>query len=224
MPDLRPTPWHQVLRLTNRIRHRGAGEVLDLATGRIKDAWASDETLILLVRDAERMEREVSGLIFRRAEVHDAARYARDVSTDSATTFRSRLSDDVMCFIVEDGQKILHASWVTTSAAWAREVQALLTPPAGDAYVYESFTRADARGRGIYPFALAGMVTYLADAGIRRVWVGVESSNEPSRRAIAKAGFEEGFQIKFCRHHNRLAVMAPQGRMAHEASTFLVKG
>ena len=224
MPDLRPPPPHLLLRLANRVRSRGIAEVTDLATGRLKDAWSSEETLILLVRDAGPLDRPGPGLSFRRAEPADAERYARDVGTDSARTFKARLAPDVMCFIVEDGDRLLHASWVTTSGAWTREIQALLAPPPGDAYVYESFTRADARGRGIYPFALAGMLTYLAEAGITRVWVGVESSNEPSRRAIAKAGFEEGFRIKFCRRHNRLAVSPPQGPLAHEGSSFLIRG
>lgn len=213
-----------MLRLANRIRSRGIGEVFDLAAGRIKETWASQETLILLVRDAAHQEKAADGLVFRRAEALDAPRYARDVGTDSAATYKARLSPDVMCFVVDDGHKILHASWVTTSAAWTREVQALLKPPDGDAYVYESFTRADARGRGIYPFALAGMLSYLAASGIKRVWVGVESSNEASRRAIAKAGFEEGFRIRFCRRHGRLRIEPPEGPAAHEGSSFLIRG
>ena len=51
-----------------------------------------------------------------------------------------------MCFVVEDGDRFLHSSWVTTTGAWTREIRAYLCPPQGDAYVYESFTRADARG------------------------------------------------------------------------------
>jgi ribosomal protein S18 acetylase RimI-like enzyme len=198
--------------------------VLELTADRVRGAWASEETLILLVREAGSLERAAQGLVFRRAEGKDAARYASDVGTDSGTTFTRRLADDVTCFIVEDGRKILHASWVTTSAAWTREVQALLAPPPGDAYVYESFTRADARGRGIYPFALAGMVTELAARGIERVWVGVEASNEPSRRAIAKAGFEEGFQIRFSRRHGKLRLDRPRGPLADEGELFLLRG
>ncbi|MBA2726001.1 MAG: GNAT family N-acetyltransferase [Actinobacteria bacterium] len=121
-----------------------------------------------------------------------------------------------MCFIAEEGGRILHASWVTTSGAWTREVQALLSPPPGDAYVYESFTRSEARGRGIYPLALAGMLTELSRLGIRRVWVGVESSNQASRRAIGKAGFEEALSIRFWRDRGRLSVGVPIGSLADE--------
>ena len=224
MPDLRPSLNHQILRVLNRAKRRGAGEVAGLLTDRLKEAWSSEETLILLVRDAARLQLDAPGLTFRRAVPADGLRYAHDVGTDSATTLAARLADDVMCFLVEDGERILHASWVTTSGAWTREIQTLLRPPQGDAYVYESFTRADARGRGIYPFALAGMVTYLADAGIRRVWVGVEAGNTPSRRAIAKAGFEEGFKVRFSRRRSRLKVDPPTGPLATEGRSFLFGG
>lgn len=224
MPDARPSLPHLLLRLGNRIRARGAAEVLGLLRVRLRGAWSSEETLILLVREVSPLEKKVPGVHFRRAEPRDAARYARDVGTDSAATFTARLRDDVMCFIAEEGDRILHASWVTTSGAWAREVQALLSPPTGDAYVYESFTRSDARGRGIYPFALAGMLTELSPLGVRRLWVGVEASNQASRRAIGKAGFEEAFSIRFSRRRGKLSVGEPIGPLAAEGRSFLGGG
>lgn len=191
---------------------------------RLKEAVRSEETLILLVRTAAAVERERPGLSLRRAVAADGGRYARDVGTDSAATFKKRLSDDVFCFLVEEDDRILHSSWVTTSGAWAREIQSLLRPPEGDAYVYESFTRRDARGRGIYPFALAGIVTSLAESGVRRVWVGLESKNEPSRRAIAKAGFEEGFEVRFRRRLGKLTLDRPTGPLAIEGKLFFRRG
>lgn len=224
MPDTRPSPLHQMLRFTNRVISRGLAEATSMLLGRMREAWRSEETLIVLVREAAPIHREGAGLSLRRAVPSDGRRYARDVGTDSSRTFQARLSDEVFCFIVEDGDRILHASWVTVSGAWTREIQTLLRPPPGDAYVYESFTRQDARGRGIYPFALAGIVTALAQAGTKRVWVGVESGNEPSRRAISKAGFEEGFQIRFGRRLGRLYVDEPRGPYAQEAALFLEGG
>jgi RimJ/RimL family protein N-acetyltransferase len=110
---------------------------------------------------------------------------------------------------------------VTTTGAWTREIRAYLSPPLGDAYVYESFTRADARGRGIYPFALAGILTAMAASGIERVWVGVESDNVPSRKAIAKAGFEEAFTLHFERRWGRLKIDQPRGPHAEQARQFI---
>jgi RimJ/RimL family protein N-acetyltransferase len=116
---------------------------------------------------------------------------------------------------------VLHSSWVTTTGAWTREIRAYLAPPSGDAYVYESFTRADARGRGIYPFALAGILTAMSEQGLSKVWVGVESDNAPSRRAIAKAGFEEAFTLGFERRLGRLTIDEPHGPLAEQARHFV---
>ena len=170
---------------------------------RIVENLRSDQKLYLYVRDAGRLERPGEGLLLRRAEVADGPRYARDIGTDSATTFAARLREDVMCFLVEAEGRLLHASWVTTSSAWTREIRGYLSPPPGDAYVYESFTRADARGRGIYPFALAGIVTHLSTGGVKRIWVGVEATNAPSQRAIEKAGFARSFELVYCRRLGR---------------------
>ena len=221
MPDQRPDPAQQLSRLINRTRSRGAGELADLTTGRVQELWNSKNTLILNVLEAQRVERNSAGLRFREAGPDDAVAYARDIGTDSVTTFVTRLSDDVRCFVVEEEGKLLHSSWLTTTAAWAREIARFLCPPGGDAYVYESFTRADARGRGIYPLALAGILSAMAEEGIRRVWVGVEETNLASRRAMEKAGFAEGFRVEFGRRLGRLWVGAPVGPQAEAGRTFL---
>lgn len=221
MPDERPDLSQHMSRLVNRTRSRGAAEIVDLTTSRAKELWNSRNTLLLNVLDAQRLERSSEGLTFREASQADADAYARDIGTDSVATFSSRLSGDVRCFIVEEDGKLLHSSWLTTTAAWAREIQRFLTPPSGDAYVYESFTRADARGRGIYPLALAGIVSAMFDEGIGRVWVGVEATNLASRRAMEKAGFTEGFRIEFGRRLGRLWVGAPIGAQAEVGRAFL---
>ena len=167
------------------------------------------------------MTREGPGLHVRQAGAADAARYAEDIGTDSPSSFSARLRPDVMCFVVEGDGRFLHATWVTTTGAWTREIAAYLVPPSGDAYVYESFTRADARGRGIYPFALAGIVTAMGEAGCAQMWVGVEARNAASRRAIAKADFEEAFTIEYRRRRGRLHISPPKGPKAAQAAAFI---
>jgi ribosomal protein S18 acetylase RimI-like enzyme len=146
------------------------------------------------------------GLSFRPATALDGARYARDIGTDSAATFRGRLSSATRCFVVESEGRLLHASWVTTAAAWTREIGGYLRVPRGHAYVYESYTLAEARGRGIYPFALLSIAAWLSAEQVHTVWVAVEASNQASRRAVEKAGFEPRFQIHYRRHLGRLRV------------------
>lgn len=195
--------------------------MLGLIKDRVTENWRSEQRLFLYVRDTEPLERPGEGLTFKRAEVSDGTRYARDIGTDSASSFTRRLADDVMCFVVEDEGRLLHSSWVTTTAAWTREIRGYLSPPPGDAYVYESFTRADARGRGIYPFALAGMVGYLGELGIRRLWVGVEATNVASQRSIEKAAFQRSFELRYTRRMGRFRMDVDALEDRSDAESFL---
>ncbi|HEX2195362.1 MAG TPA: GNAT family N-acetyltransferase [Actinomycetota bacterium] len=169
----------------------------------------SEDELVVLARAAAAETppfRHDPGLTVRRATAADGDLYARVIGTDSAATFRRRLDASTHCFLVHLGADLLHASWVTTSAAWTREVRAYIVPPRGDAYVYESFTHPDARGRGVYPFALAGVCEWAAGAGIATVWVAVEEDNAPSFKAIRKAGFEPSFSLRYARRVGRLTL------------------
>jgi RimJ/RimL family protein N-acetyltransferase len=221
LPDRPPSIPLRVGRTLHRSAARGPGEVLRLAAQRLREAWHSENELILNVRRAVHVKSPAEGLTFREARPSDGARYARDIGTDTEKSFQARLAPDVRCFLAEDDERILHSSWVTTTGAWTREIRAYLRPPEGDAYVYESFTRADARGRGIYPFALAGILTALAEDGIANVWVGVEADNIASRKSIAKAGFEETFTLRFERRLGRLTVDEPRGPRAEQARHFV---
>lgn len=200
-------------RVLTRIRTRGPKEVVTLAGQRIQQWVRSDDELIFFSRPTELLDVERDDLELAWADDSHAEAYARDIGSDSAASFKARLADDVWCLLVLAGDKLVHASWVTTSAAWTREVGGYLCPPPGGAYIYESFTRDDSRGRGIYPFALAGIVTGSKNKAIDQAWVAVEAHNEPSKRAIGKAGFEERFRVSYRRCFGRLRVDG--SKMAH---------
>lgn len=221
MPDARPSPSQAFWKTLNRVRARGPLEVLSLAASRVREWVSSSDDLVMFVRDSVTEKPSRDDLEFREATPIDGARYSRDIGTDSASTFARRLSDRTHCFIVEDGSTILHASWVTTAGAWTRELRSYVMPAPGDAYIYESFTRADARGRGAYPFGLAHILTWAAASGIGRLWVAVEEHNPPSLRAVTKAGFVEAFRLPFSRRFGRLTIGTPTGPIADAAAHLL---
>lgn len=203
MPDTRPSALHKTLKLIARARSRGPGEVITLAKDRIREAWDSSDELIVLARATGGDVSPLNGLEFREANPADGHPYARDIGTDSPTTFAARLSERTRCFIVLEGTAILHATWVTTAAAWTREVHAYFVVPANEAYVYESFTSTEARGRGIYPYALQSISAWLQAHDVVRVWVAIEAHNQASRKAVEKAEFEEVFRVSFGRKWGR---------------------
>lgn len=177
--------------------------------------------MLLLVRDAGGEAPVRSDVSFREATAGDAPRYSRDIGTDSPGTFRRRLSPWTRCYVVEDGNHFLHASWVTTARAWTTEIRGYISPPVGDAYVYESFTRAETRGRGVYPFALFGICEAAREQGVARVWVGVEADNTPSIKAITKGGFEHAFELSFHRSWGSIRIQEPTGPLAEQGRTMV---
>ena len=196
-------------------------EVITLGWHRLREFVSSSDELVMFVREATGEEVADIGVTFRAASSADAERYARDIGTDSPATFRARLTDSTHCFVVEDDSLLVHASWVTSRAAWTRELRAYLTPPAGDAYIYESFTRAEVRGRGIYPVALRQITAWAASAEIRVLWVAVEADNPASLRAVTKAGFQEAFRLPYRRRLGRVRIGTATGPRSDAAATFV---
>jgi RimJ/RimL family protein N-acetyltransferase len=225
MPDTRPGIRALASKTRARIRSRGTREVVDTWLTMLKQLHSPEQKLILFYRNLNERDDSPpaapSGAVFKEATDIDADLYARDVGTDSAKTFRSRLSDRTHSFVVVENDTILHASWVTSASAWTRELQRYFCPPGGEAYIYESYTRPETRGRGIYPFALHSICTWLSKRGFARVWVGVEGDNQSSRRAISKAGFSPGFEIRYQRRLGRVSVAAPEGPGARPDHPFL---
>jgi len=204
--DSRPSPAHVALKVLTRARTRGVREVLATGLARLREFISSADELVILARPSGGEPPGRGDFKFVRATPDDGAAYARDIGTDSASTFAARLSDTTHCFLVTGNGKVLHATWATTRSAWTRELGGYLMVPEGDCYVYESFTRADARGQGVYPFGLKGICVWASTQGLRRVWVGVEAGNAASLRAVDKVGFEPQLSISFRRRVGRLEV------------------
>lgn len=221
MPHEQRGPLAGARRIVTRLRSRGIRELATLLLARVRENLWSSETLVFYVGATADEPLDTGDMVARFATTDDGPRYARDIGTDSATTFRQRLDRKTRCFLVEEGGRFLHSSWVTTGRAFTREIRGYLAPPPGDAYVYESFTRSDARGRGIYPLALAALLHELAREEVGRLWVGVEDSNTPSRRAIAKAGLEVGFSLRYARRLGWLRLKPPAGPLEADGRTFL---
>ena len=151
--------------------------------------------LLILCRATAPENPDTGTLEVRRATAGDATAFARDIGTYQETTFTTRLAARVRCYLAFDEDRVLHSSWCSSIATWTEELRTYLAPPPGDAYVYESLTVEAARGRGIYPIVLRAISAELHREGVARIWIGVESTNEASLRAISRAGFEHAYSF-----------------------------
>ena len=220
MIDHKPRLPTAARKLGTRVRRRGLGEVVGMTVDRMRELTASQDRLIthsLVVGDAASSSTP-EDLVFKAADPSDAPAYARDIGTDSAVTFRSRLAGGALCFLVVKERLIVHATWGTYSSAWTRELQRYFCPPPGDLYVYESYTRPEVRGQGVYTFALRRIAAWAAERETNRLWVAVEHDNPASLKAVAKAGFTPAFEVSFKRRLGRLTVDPPSGPRADDCN------
>jgi ribosomal protein S18 acetylase RimI-like enzyme len=207
VPGPRPTPVEVVAKLVARAKTRGLGEIVTLGVARTREGINSDDELIFYSVDTATVPLiERDDVTCRRATPADGAAFAHEIGTESPRTFAARLSEKTDCYLVLAGDRIVHSSWVTSGGAWTRELRAYIVPPDGAAYVYESFTGPEARGKGAYPLALTKICADLVATGITHLWVAVEAGNASSQRAVTKAGFAERARIPFGRHLGRLSV------------------
>ena len=209
MPGDRLAGRHVASRTWARIRARGPGEVRRLVTDRFMEAVGSGDTLVVFTLASRAHPPSTDDLLFRSATPEDGEAFARDIGTDSPGSFRARLSPTTSCFVIEANGRLLHSSWVTTSGAWTRELRSYLRPPQGGAYIYESFTRPDARGKGLYPTALRGIASDAFERGLDSLWVAVEAGNHSSLRAVSKVGFIPVSRLDYRRRWGRMTLRIP---------------
>lgn len=207
-----------------RARARGISEMAGAVTGSWRAAVHSEGELTFLTRTAAwegRVKRSDEPMALQRASFADAADYAHFIGTDAARTFAARLSDTASCWLVRARGTVVHATWTTRGVAWTSEIRRFFVAPQGSAYIYESFTRPEARGLGVYPFALVGIGHALATEGVDTLFVGVEADNHPSVRAITKAGFEPAFSLRFRRRWGRAELSPATGPLPELAEICL---
>lgn len=91
--------------------------------------------------------------------------------------------------------------WVATRTATIGELQASLTLPEGERYLWNFVTRPTHRGLGIYPRLLAEILrTESRDAargGAHRFWIAYAPENRASASGIRKAGFRAVAELSF---------------------------
>lgn len=89
-------------------------------------------------------------------------------------------------FIAQNRDGIQHISWVYYEESPNR----ILRLGTQEAEIKYSLTLPPFRGRGVYPRVLKNIVRFLGQRGFNRAFICVREDNQPSIRAIEKAGFK----------------------------------
>jgi RimJ/RimL family protein N-acetyltransferase len=128
---------------------------------------------------------------------------------ENEMNLRRRLGD--ACYLVMDGPRCVHYSWVSRRRLYVGELGFSADLPPGDLWVYNAYTSPDYRGHAIFPAVLGAVLEDLPSGGV--AWAGVLDENAASRRALAKAGFIEVLTLergaRFFRSHHGVRVLDP---------------
>lgn len=123
----------------------------------------------------------------RQATEADLPRLVFDGKPTSAAALAERFRQGHLCFVAIDaGGRVTHARWVSTDRAHVPELDADVVMPPGEAYMYDGYTRPEARGTGIDGVMRCFIFRSLKDAGLRRAHSYVRGDNPVGVRAAQR--------------------------------------
>jgi hypothetical protein len=123
---------------------------------------------------------------------------------DGVPELLARLDRGERCFGSLRGGRLVASRWVATGAVEAHYLRLGVRLPAGDAWVFDSWTDPLERGRGVAAEASAELGRALAVNGTTRLVAIVMPGNRPGKTAVVRSGYRELGTIT--------AIRAPRGR------------
>jgi len=107
----------------------------------------------------------------------------------SIAEIKQRLAEGQLCFVLRAKRRIVHTTWAMTDRAYIDYLSYDFRLRQDVAYVYDSFSLPDYRGRGIPLIRLAHMLPHLSAIGYRRVISANLPENKAGMRPPLKAGY-----------------------------------
>jgi CelD/BcsL family acetyltransferase involved in cellulose biosynthesis len=156
--------------------------------------------------------REVAGM--REATLADladlAVQHPEEFTPEKMQRARDRMRRGDVAYVVRQGGACVHVSWVRIRDVIAAQSELGLCCKIElgrpGAVIYDSWTSPEARGQGLFPNVLAGIVHAEAGKG-RESFAYCRSRNTVSRRGILKAGFK----LRYKMHRVRLCMWLTRG-------------
>jgi hypothetical protein len=117
--------------------------------------------------------------------LRDRASY--NVESKHEKIFRKALSEGETCFTAWSNGALAFYGWVQFRERRPGGGMRLPLPPSS-AFIYRCFTRAEFRGKKIYPAAISNLLPDLAANGIDNVFIDHATNNVPSAKGISRLG------------------------------------
>lgn len=99
----------------------------------------------------------------------------------------ARLGRGCRCFGAWLDGELAGYGWLSTKPEWIGELELTITPLDDEAYIWNCFTLAHLRRRGVLRALLSGIRGRAHDQGFHRLWIG--SVAIPAEKAFGPSGF-----------------------------------
>jgi GNAT superfamily N-acetyltransferase len=106
---------------------------------------------------------------------------------DEGDLVAARLARGCRCFGAWLEGELAGYGWLSTKTEWIGELELEITPRAGEGYIWNCFTLANQRRRGVLRALVAGIRARAHDEGFTRLWIG--SVAIPAETAFGPSGF-----------------------------------
>jgi GNAT superfamily N-acetyltransferase len=136
---------------------------------------------------------------FGEAAPADAAEVATAMGLADPDAARARFTAGSRCFTARVAGEIACYGWVSWGSESIGELECELRLRPDEAYIWDCATLEPFRQRGVYGALLRRIAATLRAEGVNRLWIGASTSNEPSLRAFASAGFQPAVRLTFVR-------------------------
>jgi GNAT superfamily N-acetyltransferase len=100
----------------------------------------------------------------------------------------TRLARGCRCFGAWLDGELAGYAWLSTGREWIGELELELAPRPAEAYIWNCFTLAGYRRRGVLRALLAGIWAQARSEGMSRLWIG--SVAIPAEKTFGQAGFK----------------------------------
>ena len=148
--------------------------------------------LLLLERYLTPTEPQVArglSLCIEMLETSDVDHYVAFRPETTRAQILDRLRSAQACFVARREGRIVSACWSTTRPAWNEFLNREIGVAEGDVYLFDAFTLAACRGRGISPALCVQQLRHFRRLGLRRAIRATLPENVPALHAHAKTGF-----------------------------------
>ena len=120
-------------------------------------------------------------------QIADYCNFRADAKPDEV---RNRLESGLKCFAASLNNQLIAVVWAATQSAKIDYLDLEIPLQPGEAYIFDSYTSPQHRGRNVAGARSSQMIRYMRNAGYKRLIATILPENKPAFRAVTKLGYK----------------------------------